>query len=109
MAIQRDNLDGETNAVLRMDHVQRTQSGAYSATVRNRFGICYSPPGILKVTPLAIWGKASPAVANFPSNLPTILRVAAGPEHCLALTAEGTVIGWGESEPDYGQEKFPPG
>ena len=44
---------------------------------------------------------------NVPPNLTNIIAIAAGANHCLALLADSTVVGWGDNT--YGQSTPPVG
>jgi hypothetical protein len=48
------------------------------------------------------WGQSS-----VPANLPNVVRIAAGGDDALVLTADGSVIGWGGDF--YGEDSPPPG
>jgi hypothetical protein len=61
---------------------------------------------------LRYWGTGAYGSTNVPANLPIITAVSAGYAHTLALTSDGTVIAWGEQDPNnlhYGQTAVPAG
>src|SRR5260221_429845 len=53
------------------------------------------------------WGGNGCGQTDVPPGLPEVVAVAAGAEHSLALTSDGTVIAWGL--PDFGETTVPPG
>jgi hypothetical protein len=53
------------------------------------------------------WGNNSSGQTNVPSGLTSVVAVAGGVFHSLALQADGTVAAWGNSS--YGQTRVPAG
>src|SRR5205814_310851 len=53
------------------------------------------------------WGDNSFSETNVPPNLNTVVAIAAGGFHSLALKADGTVVGWGDNA--FNQSTIPSG
>lgn len=56
---------------------------------------------------LVAWGDNRWNQTNVPSNLISVVDIAAGRNHTLALLRDGTVVAWGTN--DFGQLDVPPG
>ncbi len=69
------------------------QAGAYQLIASNPFGAVTSSVAQITFTRLA-QGGTGPALSNAPFNLGTVVAVASGYSHALALNADGTVSAW---------------
>ena len=69
------------------------QGGSYQLIASNPFGAVTSSVAQITFTRLAQWG-IGPALSNAPFNLGTVVAVASGSSHALALNADGTVSAW---------------
>ncbi len=69
------------------------QGGSYQLIASNPFGAVTSSVAQITFTRLAQWGTG-PALSNAPFNLGTVVAVASGSSHALALNADGTVSAW---------------
>lgn len=69
------------------------QGGAYQLIANNPFGAVTSSVAQVTFSRLAQWGTG-PALSNAPFNLATVVAVASGYTHALALNADGTVSAW---------------
>src|SRR5438309_807211 len=76
-------------------NVQFNHVGAYTVLVSNQFGLVASAPANLYVGRIASWGANDQGQATRPPGFTNVAAVAAGNEYSLALTLDGTVIGWG--------------
>ncbi len=69
------------------------QGGTYQFVASNPFGAVTSSVAQITFTRLAQWGTG-PALSNAPFNLGTVVAVASGYTHALAINADGTVSAW---------------
>ncbi|HEY1789857.1 MAG TPA: LamG-like jellyroll fold domain-containing protein, partial [Verrucomicrobiae bacterium] len=53
------------------------------------------------------WGSTANGLTNFPPGLTNVVRIAAGANHALALSNDGTVVAWGSNA--FGQTNVPAG
>jgi alpha-tubulin suppressor-like RCC1 family protein len=97
---------GATNAVLEVTNATMGRAGQYRAAVTNRFGFVTSSNAALTVLPLVQWGSQT-WYTNLQPSLTSVVAIAAGPSHNLALKADGTVVGWGDNT--YHQTNVPSG
>ena len=56
---------------------------------------------------VAVWGDNSNYQTNLPTGLSNVVALAAGANHTLALTSNGTVVAWGDDR--FYQVTLPPG
>jgi alpha-tubulin suppressor-like RCC1 family protein len=63
-------------------------------TASNPFGSA-TIPWALKVLTLHAWGKNTEGQSTVPADLSSVVAIAAGEFHSLALKADGTVVAWG--------------
>jgi len=99
------DLPGATDSALVLNNVQVTQSGAYSVTVSNAYGVFTSPEANLSVTAVPAWGANFFGQTNVLKDLTNIVAIAAGIGHSLALRSDGRVVVWGDNT--YGQTNMP--
>jgi len=100
-------LPGATNSSLVIAQAQPSDSGAYAAVVTNSFGSVTSATALLTMPNLYAWGAGTnisrpPIPPNYgqsliPTNLGTVLAVAAGGFHSVALLPGGKVAVWGSN------------
>jgi len=65
-----------------------------------------SPP-ISQADPVIVWGANNNyGITNVPLSATSVIALAAGDGHCLALKADGTVVAWGQNTS--GQTNIPP-
>ncbi len=100
------NLPGATNAALVLTNVQAGQSGVYTLTASNAFGVV-SNSAMLTVNQIAVWGSNTYGQINLPPGLTNVVEIAAGAYHSVALRADGTVVAWGYNST--GQTNVPAG
>jgi alpha-tubulin suppressor-like RCC1 family protein len=60
----------------------------------------------LRISPVIAWGNNDWGQTTVPSGLSSVVAIAAGGSHSLALTADGRVVAWGNSD---GQNNVPNG
>ncbi len=89
------DIPGETNNVLTLPSVQVRHAGTYRVKVVNPFDAIYSAAATLSVVPIAAWGLGTVGQTNVPATADSVLAIAAGTYHSLALKSDGTVVGWG--------------
>jgi len=96
---QGTNLAGETNATLTLTNVQPSQAGAYSVVVNNATGTLVSTPANLWVAGIVGWGFDSFSLtrSNIPPGLESVVAIASGYAHDMALKPDGTVVVWGDN------------
>jgi alpha-tubulin suppressor-like RCC1 family protein len=110
-------IPNETNSVYTIDSAQSSDAGTYSVRLTNPFGSVISDDAILTVTMPAsssrvvgwgeqiVWNGSAWIDVSPPTNLGTVVAVAIGEAHSLALRSDGTVVGWGDNT--YGQAGSP--
>jgi alpha-tubulin suppressor-like RCC1 family protein len=97
-------IPGATNSVLEFGPAQILQAGNYSVVVSNAVDGVVSSSATLEVSQVAMWGDYyTPPI----SGLTNVVAIAGGPNHHLALHADGTVVAWGCNEA--GQTNVPSG
>ncbi|MCX6902135.1 MAG: immunoglobulin domain-containing protein [Verrucomicrobia bacterium] len=101
------NLTGTTAATLSLSNVQTSQMGFYSVSVTNAYGSITSTVAVLRLVPLAAWGRNDYGETTIPNGLSNVVALAVGGLHSLALTADGRVVGWGDDF--FGQTTIPSG
>lgn len=79
---------------------------SYQVVVTNSFGAVTSTLAQVSARMLNIWGDNFSGQREIPTGLMTLLAVAAGAFHNLALQADGTVVAWGKNTD--GQTNVPP-
>jgi alpha-tubulin suppressor-like RCC1 family protein len=87
------NIDGATNATLTFSPASLRQGGAYSVTVSNAFGSVTSSNAMLAMVSVAGWGNGIPV----PQNVTNVIAISAGGNSCLALTPNGSILVWGNT------------
>jgi alpha-tubulin suppressor-like RCC1 family protein len=103
------NILGATNASLWLPGVNQANAGQYAVMVSNAFGSqLIIPNATLAIVPSAVvgWGFGG-SVTNIPTNLTNAVEIADGGVYGLALTANGSVVGWGDDTD--GQTDIPSG
>jgi len=98
--------------------VAKAQAGdmqSYSVVVSNAYGSVTSSDALLGLWPLAGWGRNNQTQADIPAGLTSVIGLAGGFYHSLALKTDGTVVAWGAGQvnsgldPQYGQAIVPSG
>jgi hypothetical protein len=55
-------------------------------------------PPISQADPVIVWGTYNGfGITNVPASATTVIALAAGDGHCLALKSDGTVVAWGQN------------
>ncbi len=107
-----------TNVCLFIANVQATDAGLYSVEVRNTAGSALSVEAKLQLTGTVVaWGWNNHGQTNVPAGLSSVIAIAAGGYHSVALKTDGTVVAWGAGKRntgsiqdiDYGQSIIPAG
>src|SRR5579883_20418 len=86
-------LPGATNPTLNFATVTPPQSGTYSLTISNLYGVVTSQPANLAVLNVAEWPRGlsnQPSFIAIPSDVTSLAASSAG--WCLGLNGDGTVI-----------------
>jgi alpha-tubulin suppressor-like RCC1 family protein len=91
---------------LRYDSGLPEHTGLYYLVASNSFGKVNSSPTQIIYSRVASWGNG-PSATNAPFVPGTVLGVASGYFHALAIQPDRTVIGWGNTS--YGATVPPPG
>lgn len=101
------DLPGETNANLKIAALGFGHAGDYQVVASNSLGSVTSSVARVTVNRhyLYAWGRNLETQTNVPPDLNTLLAVAAGGYHNLALKADGKVVAWGMNT--YGQTNVP--
>src|SRR5207249_8239531 len=111
-------ISGATNVCLLIANVQATDAGLYRVEVRNTAGIALSVEAKLQVTGTVVaWGWNNHGQTNVPAGLGSVIAIAAGGYHSVALKTDRTVVAGGGGKTntgsiqdiDYGQSIIPPG
>jgi hypothetical protein len=87
-----------TNPTLTLPNIQVRQSGFYQLTVSNHYGTTATRARVSVLGlpgTLSIWGDDSGGQANPPANLGTVVAMAGGDYHSIALHHDGTIVAWG--------------
>jgi alpha-tubulin suppressor-like RCC1 family protein len=86
-----------TNASILLPGV--TNAGRYSVRVTNSFGSIFSSGATVTFVPslVAVWGQPT-QLTNIPPILTNAVEIANGGSFALALTPNGSVVGWGDDE-----------
>lgn len=84
---------GGTNEIF-IERVLPPHGGAYQFIARNPFGSVTSSVAQLTFSQVAAWGGA-PGLLNAPIDLGSVLAVASGYTHALAIRSNRTVAVWG--------------
>jgi len=98
---------GATAASFTVTNVQATNLGVYRVVITNETGSVVSSNASLEFGEIAAWGTNQFGQVSVPIGATSIVAVAAGPSHSLALKADGTVIAWGQN--NNGQTSVPEG
>ena len=103
------NLDGATGFSLSLSNVSEAASGQYRAALTSLAGLTFSAEASLAVVPTVVWGQTNFGVGALSAAATNVVGIAvalAGPlaypalpppfsSPCLALRADGIVVGWG--------------
>ena len=100
--VDSGNISGAATASLVVSNVQIGECGNYSLVVSNTYGGTTSANALLGLWPLAAWGRDDYTQTDIPAGLSSVVAVAAGFYHSLALKADGTVAAWGAGETNSG-------
>jgi uncharacterized delta-60 repeat protein len=91
-------ITGATNASLVVSNVTLAQRGAYEIVATNG-GETLRGVAMLEVAPgagmVVAWGDNEYGQATVPDGLGSLVGMAAGDHHSLAIKADRTVVGWG--------------
>jgi alpha-tubulin suppressor-like RCC1 family protein len=104
-------IPGATNALLLMPNI--TNGGQYSVLITNTFGSVLSSNATVTFEPSVIVGLENSDddtytyVTNIPPNLTNAVEVANSDIFALAVTASGSIVGWGDDS--YGETDVPAG
>jgi hypothetical protein len=83
-----------TNGTLSIESATVSDSGYYSLAVSNAFGTAASEKLWVVVSPVIVIGLGQSAPTNIPPYRDDTTALAAGFDHLLALTANGSVAAW---------------
>ena len=103
------NLNLATNSSLAVGNAGAVNAGLYQVLVTNAYGSATSSVATLTVVRSLIvaWGDDEFGETNVPPIPTTVVAIAAGDYHGLALQANGIVTAWGDNE--YGETNVPGG
>ena len=87
------DLPGATNSSLVLTNAQLSQAGLYAVVVSGPAGSVRSANARVFITQVAVWELDQQS--NVPTRLTNAVAVAGGIFHTLALSGDGTVVGWG--------------
>lgn len=88
-------ISGATTNPLTLQKVQLSQAGTYSVAVTDAVTNVVSSNAVLTVNAVVVWGDYLDGETNVPLSATNAIALAAGDRHCIALLADGSVIGWG--------------
>ena len=94
----------DTNDLV-FDRALPQHGGSYQLIVSNPFGSITSAVAQITFSRVASWGNG-PSLTNAPVDLGSVLGVASGYFHALAIRSNGTVVAWGNSQS--GSTNVPP-
>ena len=98
------DLPGATGLTLALSGVHGSNAGAYRAALSNVVGATFSAVATLAVVPVIAWGYTNAGLLPLPASATNVVAVAAGAPisgtPCLALRADGTLVGWGYGAKD---------
>jgi hypothetical protein len=89
------DLTGATSSSLTVASVNITNAGTYTARISNAYGTAYSSNAVLVVIVATTVGDNTFDQADVPIVATNFVAVAAGAWHSLGLSADGTVLAWG--------------
>jgi len=98
------NWPGATSLTLTFSNVNASFSGTYRAALTNTAGFTLTTNAALVVSPVLLWGvnnrdQVQGVSTAIPATATNVVAIAAGhcsfPYPCLALRADGTLVGWG--------------
>jgi alpha-tubulin suppressor-like RCC1 family protein len=96
--LNNNPIPGGTNASILLPGITNANAGRYNVRITNPFGAIFSSSVMVTFAPsvVAAWGFTQ--VTNVPVNLTNAVEIASGGSFALALTANGSVVGWGDDE-----------
>ncbi len=80
-------------------------SGALTLIATNNFGSYTGLVANISITPVIGWGDNSAGQLQVPSSVTSVVSLACGGDHNLALLADGTLVAWGDNS--YNQNAVP--
>lgn len=90
---------GATGATCDVSGAARRGLAAYWVTLTNTVGTTRSAPFFVRVAPritsVIAWGDSAASLRTIPAGLGRVVDVAAGPNHSVALRADGSLVTWG--------------
>ena len=89
------NLPGRTSAGLSIASVQAGDTGMYSVSISNAYGVVVSSNALLSVISATAWGDNSFGQVTLPLTATNTIAIAAGAWHALALRVDGGIAAWG--------------
>ena len=87
-----------TNLSLTLSNIQMLQSGFYRLMVSNQYGATSSVARVSVLGPVGTivsWGDNSGGQTNVPTSLGSVVAIAGGDYHSIALRHDGTIAAWG--------------
>ena len=91
------DLSGATSSSLTIAPAGLGNAGAYSVRVTNAYGAAFSSNALLTVRVVATAGDNTFEQVTVPPFATNLVAIAAGAWHTLGLTADGTVLAWGDN------------
>jgi hypothetical protein len=113
------SIPGATNMTLTLSDLPASESEDYYVVVSNPLGTTTSAIASVHSAQMLAWGAGTDRSGNpnfgqsmVPAGLSSVVRVAGGGFHSLALKADGTVAAWGAgttvgTDPNFGQSRVP--
>jgi alpha-tubulin suppressor-like RCC1 family protein len=98
-------LTGTTSRVLCIDNANTGESGSYSLVASNASGAVTGLVAQVSVSPILAWGDNSAQQLTVPAGAASVVTIAAGGDHSLALRADDTIVPWGDNSS--GQSNVP--